>query len=183
MFEHFHESICSILTTTCIYTQVATPNPTISFQLFTGAAWDGVITDLTNEEDCYPSDKSVACGSRILGTIYILSYLVISFILILNFHLVIILEYLNHAKIDSNNELSAEEVDEVNKIWLIYDPEFVKYIPKDKLSDFLDALTLVAIRKQKPNQDEIKCLAIPENDNHMLFYGDVVKALQVWKLK
>lgn len=90
---------------------------------------------------------------------------------------------MNHANIDSNNDLSAEEVDEVNKIWLIYDPESVKYIPKDKLSDFLDALTLVSIRKQKPNQDEIKCLAIPENDNHMLFYGDVVKALQVWKLK
>lgn len=138
-----------------------------------------MISDITNESAC--TDET-ACASKILGTIYIVSYIVICFLLILNFHLVLILEYLSHSNLKSNNELSDEEIRDINDTWEKYDAT-LQHLPKDKLSNFLDELTLASICKPKPNEDAIKCLGIPENDNHLLVYNDVLAALTVWKVK
>lgn len=159
------------------------PSLILLTQISNGAGWDGVINAITNQTDCYVSDSTTNCGSNVLGTIYILSYLIISYLLLVNFHLVIILEYISHSDLKSTNGLNDKETEDVNKIWDKYDPESTKYIPKDKLSNFLDELSTESIRKSKPNQDAIKCLGIPENDNHLLFYGDVINALDVWKIK
>lgn len=159
------------------------PSVILLTQISNGAGWDGVVNAITNEQDCFVSDATTNCGSNVLGTIYIVSYLIISYLLIVNFHLVLILEYISHAKLELKSGLSGKEIEDVNKIWDKYDPESIKYIPKDKLSNFLDELTNESIRKPKPNQNAIKCLAIPENDNHLLFYGDVIDALHVWKFE
>lgn len=151
----------------------------LTFQISTGAGWDGVASAITNESACL---GETACASNILGTIYVVSYITICFLLLLNFHLVLILEYLSHSNLKSNNELSDDEIRDVNDTWEKYDPS-LQHLPKDKLSSFLDELTLFSIRKPKPNEDAIKCLGIPENDNHLLVYDDVLAALTVWKVK
>lgn len=152
-------------------------------QLSNGAGWDGVADAITNEHDCYTSDSLTNCGSNIWGTIYIVSYIVISFILLINFHLCIILELLSHTDLKSTIGLSANEIEDINKVWANYDAESSQFIPKDKLSHFLDDLSLDSIRKPKPNEDAIKCLRIPENDNHLLAYNDVINALVIWKVE
>lgn len=152
-------------------------------QIGTGAGWDGVAQAITNEQDCYASETLTNCGSNIWGSLYIVSYLAIFSILLLNFILINVLSYLSHSELKSDHGLNADEIEDVNKVWANYDSESTRFIPKDKLSHFLDDLTLDSIHKPKPNEDAIKCLGIPENDSHLLAYEDVVNALVVWKVK
>lgn len=142
----------------------------------TTAGWDGVLFDITNETDCIPDDyEGGNCGMRTFGKIYMLSYLVICFTIIVNMHLVVILEFLRQAKPDKKENLSKDEINDFNAVWQQFDPESTEYISKDKLSDLLDILS--SSKKPELNIVDVKLLEIPANDNDLVFYGDALIAL------
>ena len=62
----------------------------------TSAGWDGVLDGLINEDDCEAGDpetgKAGNCGNSRLGIAFLLSYLVISFLIIINMYIAVILE-------------------------------------------------------------------------------------------
>ena len=66
------------------------------FQMSTSAGWDGVLDGLINEEDCEAGDPETGvagnCGNSGLGIAFLLSYLVISFLIIINMYIAVILE-------------------------------------------------------------------------------------------
>ena len=62
----------------------------------TSAGWDGVLNAIINEENCKPDDPETGvagdCGSTTMGIAFLLSYLVISFLIIINMYIAVILE-------------------------------------------------------------------------------------------
>lgn len=62
----------------------------------TSAGWDGVLNGLIDEEDCEKDDTETGkvgnCGSATLGISFMLTYLVISFLIIINMYIAVILE-------------------------------------------------------------------------------------------
>lgn len=62
----------------------------------TSAGWDGVLDGIINEEECDLPDNERGypgnCGSATIGITYLLSYLVISFLIVINMYIAVILE-------------------------------------------------------------------------------------------
>ena len=66
------------------------------FQMSTSAGWDGVLDGLINEEDCLKDNLETGvagnCGNSAMGIGFLLCYLVISFLIIINMYIAVILE-------------------------------------------------------------------------------------------
>lgn len=73
---------------------------------------DGII----NEEECLPPNNEIGypgnCGSSTIGIAYLLSYLVISFLIVINMYIAVILENYSQVSLERTireSELSADE--------------------------------------------------------------------------
>ncbi|KAJ8983096.1 hypothetical protein NQ317_007139 [Molorchus minor] len=70
------------------------------FQMSTSAGWDGVLDGIINEEDCKQPDEigeTGNCGNSTIGIAFLLSYLVISFLIVINMCIAVILENYSQA--------------------------------------------------------------------------------------
>ena len=70
--------------------------PTLCNQMSTSAGWDGVLDGIMNEEGCLKPNNELGypgnCGSATIGIAFLLSYLVISFLIVINMYIAVILE-------------------------------------------------------------------------------------------
>lgn len=141
----------------------------------TGAGWDGIIASLERTTEC---ENNLADCKKSAAIFYMLSYLFITFTIILNYNLIIILEYYYQASAadQDSRTLKQEDVDEFDRAWNNIDTESTKFIPKDKLSDLLDSLQS-KLRKAKPNENIIRRLGLPVHRDQSVHYGQVLVAL------
>lgn len=62
----------------------------------TSAGWDSVLDGIINEENCELPNNELGipgnCGSATIGIAFLLSYLVISFLIVINMYIAVILE-------------------------------------------------------------------------------------------
>lgn len=149
-------------------------------QMSTSAGWDGVLDGIINEEDCLPPDNDQGypgnCGSSTIGITYILSYLVISFLIVINMYIAVILENYSQATEDVQEGLTDDDYDMYYEIWQQFDPEGTQYIRYDQLSDFLDVLE-PPLQIHKPNKYKIISMDIPICRGDMMFCVDILDAL------
>ena len=80
------------------------------------------------------------CGNATMGITFLLSYLVISFLIIINMYIAVILENYSQATEDVQEGLTDDDYDMYYEIWQQFDPEGTQYLPYNQLSDFLDVL-------------------------------------------
>ncbi|XP_055695921.1 sodium channel protein para isoform X36 [Lutzomyia longipalpis] len=150
------------------------------FQMSTSAGWDSVLDGIINEEDCDAPDNDRGypgnCGSSTIGITYLLSYLVISFLIVINMYIAVILENYSQATEDVQEGLTDDDYDMYYEIWQQFDPEGTQYIRYDQLSDFLDVLE-PPLQIHKPNKYKIISMDIPICRNDMMFCVDILDAL------
>ena len=76
----------------------------ILFQISTSAGWDGVLAGLMNEDDCDPNQTDIKpngdCGSSGEAVVFLVTYLVISFLVVINMYIAVILENFSQATED-----------------------------------------------------------------------------------
>lgn len=146
----------------------------------TSAGWDGVLDGIINEDDCEEPDNDRGypgnCGSSTIGITYLLSYLVISFLIVINMYIAVILENYSQATEDVQEGLTDDDYDMYYEIWQQFDPEGTQYIRYDQLSDFLDVLE-PPLQIHKPNKYKIISMDIPICRNDMMFCVDILDAL------
>ena len=143
------------------------------FQMCTSAGWDGVLNGLMNDKDC---TKGVDCGNYSVAVLYLTSYLVISFLVVVNMYIAVILENFSQATEDVQQGLTPDDFDMYYEKWEKYDPDATKYIPLEKLSDFVDYLE-EPLQIPKPNHFMLVKLDIPICENDMCFCRDILDAL------
>ncbi|XP_055302529.1 sodium channel protein para isoform X17 [Sitodiplosis mosellana] len=150
------------------------------FQMSTSAGWDGVLDGIMNEEDCNPPDNDRGymgnCGSSTIGITFLLSYLVISFLIVINMYIAVILENYSQATEDVQEGLTDDDYDMYYEIWQQFDPEGTQYIRYDQLSDFLDVLE-PPLQIHKPNKYKIISMDIPICRGDLMFCVDILDAL------
>ncbi|CAH0724968.1 unnamed protein product, partial [Brenthis ino] len=150
------------------------------FQMSTSAGWDGVLDGIINEEECDLPDNERGypgnCGSATIGITYLLSYLVISFLIVINMYIAVILENYSQATEDVQEGLTDDDYDMYYEIWQRFDPEGTQYIRYDQLSDFLDVLE-PPLQIHKPNKYKIISMDIPICRGDMMFCVDILDAL------
>ncbi|KAF3425644.1 hypothetical protein E2986_04253 [Frieseomelitta varia] len=150
------------------------------FQMSTSAGWDGVLDGIINEEDCQEPNNEIGypgnCGSSTIGIAYLLSYLVISFLIVINMYIAVILENYSQATEDVQEGLTDDDYDMYYEIWQQFDPDGSQYIRYDQLSEFLDVLE-PPLQIHKPNKYKIVSMDIPICKGDMMFCVDILDAL------
>lgn len=146
----------------------------------TSAGWDGVLDAIINEENCDPPDNDKGypgnCGSATVGITFLLSYLVISFLIVINMYIAVILENYSQATEDVQEGLTDDDYDMYYEIWQQFDPEGTQYIRHDQLSEFLDVLE-PPLQIHKPNKYKIITMDIPICRGDMMYCVDILDAL------
>lgn len=146
----------------------------------TSAGWDGVLDGIINEEECEPPNSEIGspgdCGNSTIGITFLLSYLVISFLIVINMYIAVILENYSQATEDVQEGLTDDDYDMYYEIWQNFDPDGTQYIRYDQLSDFLDVLE-PPLQIHKPNKYKIVSMDIPICKGDMMFCVDILDAL------
>ena len=146
----------------------------------TSAGWDGVLDGIINEEECELPNQDTGnpgnCGSATIGITFLLAYLVISFLIIINMYIAVILENYSQATEDVQEGLTDDDYDMYYEIWQQFDPDGTQYIRYDQLSDFLDVLE-PPLQIHKPNKYKIISMDVPICRSDLMFCVDILDAL------
>ncbi|XP_068916806.1 sodium channel protein para-like isoform X7 [Tenebrio molitor] len=150
------------------------------FQMSTSAGWDGVLDGIINEEDCKLPNNEIGetgnCGNSTIGIAFLLSYLVISFLIVINMYIAVILENYSQATEDVQEGLTDDDYDMYYEIWQQFDPDGTQYIRYDQLSDLFDVLE-PPLQIHKPNKYKIYYMDIPICKGDLMFCVDILDAL------
>ncbi len=143
-------------------------------------SWDGVLNGLMDEDDCEPGNSETGtagnCGNSAMGIGFLLCYLVISFLIIINMYIAVILENYSQATEDVQEGLTDDDYDMYYEIWQQFDPEGTQYLRYSALSDFLDVLE-PPLQIHKPNKYKLISMDIPICKGDLCYCVDVLDAL------
>ncbi|XP_038277208.1 sodium channel protein type 2 subunit alpha-like isoform X1 [Dermochelys coriacea] len=150
------------------------------FQITTSAGWDGLLAPILNsgEPDCDPykdhpgSSVKGNCGNPSVGIFFFVSYIIISFLVVVNMYIAVILENFSVATEESAEPLSEDDFEMFYEVWEKFDPDATQFIEYSKLSDFaasLDPPLLIA----KPNKVQLIAMDLP------MVSGDRIHCLDI----
>ncbi|XP_008940730.1 PREDICTED: sodium channel protein type 5 subunit alpha-like, partial [Merops nubicus] len=146
------------------------------FQITTSAGWDGLLSPILNTGPpyCDPNVNGIIgeCGKPAIGIIYFVSYIIISFLIVVNMYIAVILENFNAATEESTEPLGEDDFDIFYEVWEKFDPEATQFITFSALSDFADALA-APLRVPKPNKVELIAMDLP------MVSGDRIHCLDI----
>lgn len=156
----------------------------------TSAGWAEALTAITSENDCDVGDSdkgnSGNCGNYMAGVAFMISYLVLSFLIIVNMYIAVILENYSQATEDVQEGITDEDYDLFYEIWQEFDPDGTQYMHYKNLSEFVDVLE-PPLQISKPNKFKIIHMDIPivqwtdpttgEIKENMVFCTDILDAL------
>ncbi|XP_051842191.1 sodium channel protein type 9 subunit alpha-like [Antechinus flavipes] len=153
------------------------------FQITTFAGWDGLLEPILNTgpPDCDPekihpgSSVKGDCGNPSLGILYFVSYIIISFLVLVNMFIVVILEICSIVTEENAQALSEGAFDNFYEVWKQFDPSSTHFIHYSQLSEFaasLDPPLLIA----KPNKIQLIVMDLPIVRGDRVFCTDVLIA-------
>ncbi|XP_060930187.1 sodium channel, voltage gated, type VIII, alpha subunit a isoform X11 [Limanda limanda] len=151
----------------------------ILFMITTSAGWDGLLLPILNyEPDCDSRYENPGtnvkgdCGNPSVGIFFFVMYIIISFLIVVNMYIAIILENFSVATEESADPLSEDDFETFYEIWERFDPTASQFITFIKLSDFADALEH-PLRVPKPNTIELIAMDMP------MVSGDRIHCLDI----
>lgn len=149
------------------------------FRLSTGTGWNDILEGLmVQPPHCDPHYKNLPngnCGFIFESVFYLVSYIIVVFLIIVNMYIAVLLDNVNRAHESDDFGLSKDK-------FKSYYHKFAnfslgkQYIPVQFLPDLLDDLDK-PFRIPKPNEEEIEKLAIPVREGNLIHCFDVLKAL------
>ncbi|XP_062900562.1 sodium channel, voltage gated, type V-like, alpha b isoform X3 [Mobula hypostoma] len=150
------------------------------FQVTTSAGWDGLLSPILNTEspDCDPLKENQGtnvkgdCGNQSVGIFFFVSYIIISFLIVVNMYIAIILENFSVATEESSEPLSEDDFEMFYEVWEKFDSEATQFIEYSALSDFADALK-EPLRVAKPNKLKLIAMDLP------MVSGDRIHCLDI----
>ncbi|XP_041824815.1 sodium channel protein type 4 subunit alpha-like [Melanotaenia boesemani] len=150
------------------------------FQITTSAGWDSLLSPILNNspEECdanIPHTGTTVrgnCGNPSVGITFFVTYIIISFLIVVNMYIAIILENFSVATEESTEPLSEDDFEMFYEVWEKFDPEATQFIEYAKLSDFADALS-EPLRIAKPNKIKLISMDLP------MVSGDKIHCLDI----
>ncbi|XP_053327227.1 sodium channel protein type 2 subunit alpha-like [Spea bombifrons] len=150
------------------------------FQITTSAGWDALLAPILNSEkpDCDPeaehpgSSGKGNCADPSFGIFFFVSYIIISFLIVVNMYIAVILENFSVATEESAEPLGEDDFDMFYEVWEKFDPDASQFIVYNKLSDFADSLE-PPLRVPKPNNLKLIAMDLP------MVSGDRIHCLDI----
>ncbi|XP_066855832.1 sodium channel protein type 2 subunit alpha-like isoform X4 [Anser cygnoides] len=150
------------------------------FQITTSAGWDGLLAPILNsgKPDCDPdkphpgSSVKGDCGNPSVGIFFFVSYIIISFLVVVNMYIAVILENFGVATEESAEPLGEDDFEMFYEVWEKYDPDATQFIEYSKLSDFAASLD-PPLNIPKPNTIQLIAMDLP------MVSGDRIHCLDI----
>ncbi|XP_040208697.1 sodium channel protein type 4 subunit alpha-like isoform X6 [Rana temporaria] len=149
------------------------------FQITTSAGWDGLLNPIlnSNKPDCDPDFPNPGsspgnCGNPPVGIVFFVSYIIISFLIVVNMYIAIILENFSVATEESTEPLSEDDFEMFYEVWEKFDPEATQFIDYSVLSKFADSLA-EPLRIPIPNKIKLIAMDLP------MVSGDRIHCLDI----
>ncbi|KFQ63225.1 Sodium channel protein type 2 subunit alpha, partial [Pelecanus crispus] len=150
------------------------------FQITTSAGWDGLLSPILNSgpPDCDPNLENPGssvkgdCGNPSIGIFFFCSYIIISFLIVVNMYIAIILENFNVATEESSEPLCEDDFEMFYETWEKFDPDATQFIAYSTLSDFVDTLQ-EPLKIPKPNKIKLITMDLP------MVAGDKIHCLDI----
>ncbi|NXI52317.1 SCN5A protein, partial [Chloroceryle aenea] len=148
------------------------------FQITTSAGWDGLLVPLLRgPNSCAPNlnltyEQRKNCTNTGVGILFFVSYVIISFLIVVNMYIAVILENFSVATEESTDPLCEDDFDMFYETWATFDPQATQFIEYSALSDFADALA-EPLRIPKPNKIQLISMDLP------IVSGDKIHCLDI----
>ncbi|XP_051961287.1 sodium channel, voltage gated, type VIII, alpha subunit a [Xyrauchen texanus] len=149
------------------------------FMITTSAGWDGLLAPILNyDPDCDPNKENPGttvkgdCGNPSVGIFFFVMYIIVSFLIVVNMYIAIILENFSVATEESSDPLCEDDFESFYEIWEKFDPTASQFITFAKLGDFADTLEH-PLRVPKPNTKELIAMDLP------MVSGDRIHCLDI----
>ncbi|XP_037985392.1 sodium channel protein type 5 subunit alpha-like [Motacilla alba alba] len=152
------------------------------FQITTSAGWDALLAPVLKESDKCALQLNVTgtekknCVNKGFGILYFVSYVIISFLIVVNMYIAVILENFSVATEESTDPLCEDDFDMFYETWGKFDPLATQFIDYSALSDFADALA-DPLRIPKPNKIQLIAMDIPIVSGDKIHCLDILLAL------
>ncbi|KAM3917129.1 sodium channel protein type 2 subunit alpha-like isoform 1-T1 [Leptodactylus fuscus] len=149
------------------------------FMITTSAGWDLLLEPnlRTGKLDCiqeFPpaTSNKTDCGNSSVAILFFVSYIIISFLIVVNMYIAVILENFSVATEESAEPLGEDDFDMFYEVWEKFDPKATQFIEYNKLFDFADALD-PPLQVPKPNQIQLIAMDLP------MVNGDRIHCLDI----
>ncbi|XP_043989281.1 sodium channel protein type 4 subunit alpha B-like [Gambusia affinis] len=150
------------------------------FQISTSAGWDNLLSPIMSSppEECDINFVNTGtnargnCGNPSVGIAFFVSYIIISFLIVVNMYIAIILENFSVATEESTEPLSEDDFEMFYEVWEKFDSEATQFIEFSMLERFADALS-EPLRIAKPNKIQLISMDLP------MVSGDRIHCLDI----
>ncbi|XP_061464565.1 sodium channel protein type 2 subunit alpha-like [Rhineura floridana] len=150
------------------------------FQITTSGGWDRLLLPILNSEppDCDPkkvhpgSSVKGDCGNPSVGIFFFVSYIIISFLVVVNMYIAVILENFSVATEESAEPLGEDDFEMFYEVWEKFDPDATQFIEYCKLFDFAASLE-PPLLIPKPNHIQLIAMDLP------MVSGDRIHCLDI----
>ncbi|XP_077160240.1 sodium channel protein type 5 subunit alpha-like isoform X2 [Paroedura picta] len=151
------------------------------FQITTSAGWDGLLEPMLKNENhtcahnLNPSKPGDPCVNSAVATAYFISYIIISFLIVVNMYVAVIIENFNVATEESTEPLGDYDFEVFYETWAKFDPRATQFITYSALSDFANSLE-EPLRIPKPNKVQLLGMDLPMVNGNKIHCLDVLLA-------
>nr|XP_034988935.1 sodium channel protein type 2 subunit alpha-like [Zootoca vivipara] len=150
------------------------------FQITTSGGWDRLLAPILNSNapDCDPekvhpgSSVKGDCGNPSVGIFFFVSYIIISFLVVVNMYIAVILENFSVATEESAEPLGEDDFEMFYEVWEKFDPDATQFIEYCKLFDFAASLE-PPLLIPKPNHLQLIAMDLP------IVSGDRIHCLDI----
>lgn len=146
----------------------------------TSAGWNDVLESLMIQPpDCdltldYSSNGD--CGHPLLAITYFTSFIIISYMIVINMYIAIILENFNQAHQEEEVGIVEDDLEMFYIRWSKYDPHAGQFISFTQLSDFIASLD-PPLGIPKPNTVALVSFNLPISKGNKIHCLDILHAL------
>ena len=118
------------------------------------------------------------CGKPQLAILYLVSYIIIVRMMLINMYIAIIIENYNEAQEQEEIGVTEDDFEEFFLLWEKYDPYATQFIKLGKIYDFVSEMPL-PLGVRKPNFKAVNSLNLPIIKGDLIHCLDIVHALTV----
>lgn len=150
------------------------------FRLMTSAGWNDVLESLMIQPPHCDINKETSsngdCGHPLLAITYFTSFIIISYMIVINMYIAIILENFNQAHQEEEVGIVEDDLEMFYIRWSKYDPHASQFISFEQLTDFLASLD-PPLGIPKPNTVALVAFNLPISKGNKIHCLDILHAL------
>ena len=152
------------------------------FRLMTSGGWNDILDALMVDETggCDRNKKDAGllgdCGIMYVAIAYMVCFLLVNFLIIINMYIAVILENFNQAHQQEEIGITEDDLEMFYQVWQRYDPHATEYVHYLHLPDLFDDLD-PPFRLAKPNGIKIVTLRLTINEDENVHCLDILKQL------